>query len=519
MGSPTGLVLECRPSNGVTPTCASTSFTLANDLPPGMNRLEDFVSALEEERRKIDAFRRELPLCMQLLHDAIESYKEKLSVCKPSTQRWTHVQSSSSFNDTDSNLQSPNDRIVMEEFIPLRKTAGLPFSCNSKGELPHKLICKPDWMTATECLSFQAEANSQNQERCQTESIMERAGLQRIQEQAFSTSSKPFFHSKNKSGGAFMPFSRDKHVVQPTPRPGNLNPTDLVLTLKDQDASFLPLSETTGSLPNLGKVRPTEYVQQQPKELTVKVPVEGANGSNDSPPARKARRCWSPELHCRFVNALQQLGGSQVATPKQIRELMKVEGLTNDEVKSHLQKYRLHTRRPNPMQTASPQTPQVVVLGGIWVPPEYTVHAAAQQAPSLYDSSRQAPHFCQPASSQELCSELGSLDQTHLPPSPFRDQKLAPAHSQSSLQGPLQLTGHSGLAFHQSVDTGREESVGDDEGPDNSSCKGCPSGHQHHEVADMEDDRSQDDSTNGFHSHCTSEDGDSRGSDISLRMV
>lgn len=27
--------------------------------------------------------------------------------------------------------------------------------------------------------------------------------------------------------------------------------------------------------------------------------------------ARKQRRCWSPELHRRFVNALQQLGGSQ----------------------------------------------------------------------------------------------------------------------------------------------------------------------------------------------------------------
>ena len=26
---------------------------------------------------------------------------------------------------------------------------------------------------------------------------------------------------------------------------------------------------------------------------------------------RKQRRCWSPELHRRFVNALQQLGGSQ----------------------------------------------------------------------------------------------------------------------------------------------------------------------------------------------------------------
>lgn len=28
-------------------------------------------------------------------------------------------------------------------------------------------------------------------------------------------------------------------------------------------------------------------------------------------PTRKQRRCWSPELHRRFENALQQLGGSQ----------------------------------------------------------------------------------------------------------------------------------------------------------------------------------------------------------------
>ncbi|CAO2830826.1 unnamed protein product [Amaranthus hypochondriacus] len=61
--------------------------------------------------------------------------------------------------------------------------------------------------------------------------------------------------------------------------------------------------------------------------------------------ARKRRRCWSPELHQRFVEALEKLGGSQVATPKQIRDLMQVDGLTNDEVKSHLQKYRLHVRK------------------------------------------------------------------------------------------------------------------------------------------------------------------------------
>nr|GMC93404.1 myb family transcription factor EFM-like [Ipomoea batatas] len=65
---------------------------------------------------------------------------------------------------------------------------------------------------------------------------------------------------------------------------------------------------------------------------------------------RKPRRCWSPELHQRFVDALDKLGGAQAATPKQIREIMNVDGLTNDEVKSHLQKYRLHVRR----LTASP---------------------------------------------------------------------------------------------------------------------------------------------------------------------
>ncbi|OMO52578.1 hypothetical protein CCACVL1_29184 [Corchorus capsularis] len=57
------------------------------------------------------------------------------------------------------------------------------------------------------------------------------------------------------------------------------------------------------------------------------------------------RRSWSAELHSRFVEALHLLGGIEVATPKQIKEIMQVEGLTNDQVKSHLQKYRLHSRK------------------------------------------------------------------------------------------------------------------------------------------------------------------------------
>ncbi|CAN6882410.1 unnamed protein product [Brassica oleracea] len=52
---------------------------------------------------------------------------------------------------------------------------------------------------------------------------------------------------------------------------------------------------------------------------------------------KELRRKWSEDLHRRIIDALQKIGGSQVATPKQIRDIMKVDGLTNDEVKSHLQ--------------------------------------------------------------------------------------------------------------------------------------------------------------------------------------
>ncbi|KAI3795019.1 hypothetical protein L1987_37662 [Smallanthus sonchifolius] len=66
-------------------------------------------------------------------------------------------------------------------------------------------------------------------------------------------------------------------------------------------------------------------------------PAESENVSTYDHEIRKERIYWSTELHRQFFNTLHQLGGSQAVTPKQIGELMQVDGLTNDEVKSHLQ--------------------------------------------------------------------------------------------------------------------------------------------------------------------------------------
>ncbi|CAA7393899.1 unnamed protein product [Spirodela intermedia] len=275
-------------------------------------KLEEYVRRLEEERRKIEGFRRELPLCLLILNDTIEGVQEELAGCRGGG--------------------GGGGGPELEEFMPVNAK----FEEAEGGVRDEKdFRDKVNWMSSAQLWSDNYSANTSS-----TTSTTDRSGG---------------------GGGAFLPFNamtgKEKAAAAALPPPdlSLLSPATKASSSGEHQRSGGSISISISRVSSRGTGMASPAGNEQPPP------------SHQAAP-RKPRRCWSPELHRRFVKALQQLGGAQAATPKQIRELMKVDGLTNDEVKSHLQKYRLHTRRlPS---SSSPEKHPMVVLGGLWAPPE-----------------------------------------------------------------------------------------------------------------------------------------------------
>ena len=82
-------------------------------------------------------------------------------------------------------------------------------------------------------------------------------------------------------------------------------------------------------------------------------PVAEEGERMQAPNGKRPRVHWSSEMHSQFVAAVNKLGIDK-AVPKKILELMSVDGLTRENVASHLQKYRLYLKKASRMDGARP---------------------------------------------------------------------------------------------------------------------------------------------------------------------
>lgn len=324
MGSEWELSLDFKPS--FTPKTIIRFLretSTIGDCKKRLLRVEEYVKCLEEERRKVDAFKRELPLCMLLLNDVIETVKEEEIYCR---------------------------KRVLEDFIAVQ----MEKDCREK----------MNWMSSAQLWSN--NYNNSNEKTSETDvEEEEKKSYGNAYEYSF-----PRCKYRNKAG-EFMPS----------------NGLSAFTLRKENEEATLPLPDLSLLSPRI-KNRGAELGLKSSRRALVSTEAITQLNLQQQPQLRKRRRCWSPELHRRFVDALQQLGGSQVATPKQIRELMMDDGLTNDEVKSHLQKYRLHTHRLSANTTPAIGNERVEVLGRKWSAHE---HYEASEQSNSQSSSPQGP--------------------------------------------------------------------------------------------------------------------------------
>lgn len=180
-------------------------------------------------------------------------------------------------------------------------------------------------------------------------------------------------------------FSRWEEQLPP---PEELMPLSQTLITPDLAIAF-----DIRNNPNPPTTIPPPQQQQQPPPSSLPSSTDFADsteltsGTAGEEPARTLKRprlVWTPQLHKRFVDAVAHLGIKN-AVPKTIMQLMSVDGLTRENVASHLQKYRLYLKRMQGISSGG---------GGGSGGGSASVNDAATD--HLFASSPVPPHFLHP---------------------------------------------------------------------------------------------------------------------------
>ncbi|KAK4792197.1 hypothetical protein SAY86_022632 [Trapa natans] len=321
-------------------------------------KMQSYMEALEVERRKILVFGRELPLCLEIVTHAIGACKQQLTATGASG---CNNNSNWQWECSEQTSTEVTEIPVLEEFIPMKRRSRSPCDDDEDNDEEEHLSNYRVKIDKDSNNNESMEKSSSGLESRRESDWLKSAQLwnrspdpppKEVHRQPLSPR-KVLVLEVKRGGGAFQPFRKEQNC----PAKNHHFSESL------QSVAVAPTAGTSSETEMIGSGRMENREEKHAQVQT----------------RRKQRRCWSPELHRRFLQALQQLGGSHVATPKQIREVMKVDSLTNDEVKSHLQKFRLHSKRPSPLNMIDNSSSRSWwSVGGIWVPP--SDYAAASHA-------------------------------------------------------------------------------------------------------------------------------------------
>lgn len=196
--------------------------------------------------------------------------------------------------------ESQGTRPVLEEFIPLKNSSAEGLS----DQKPAPVSDKANWMTSAQLWSQAGDKQQQQSTSSKTEG----------DHISFNVSPKLGLDTKQRNGGAFLPFTKERSSAGPNNSTLRAIP-ELALASSDREREEKQCGESenrmNGSRGEISGKGGSELVAKAVESQATTTTTSTTTTTTTTQTHRKARRCWSPDLHRRFVNALQMLGGSQ----------------------------------------------------------------------------------------------------------------------------------------------------------------------------------------------------------------